>query len=1029
MGLIQRRQISKNLIEKLAGALQEGESAVVIGPRRTGKNLLLEGVAEKLREAGLAPHLCSFHREAPMQRETEIVETMREQIPVIAEKTSTIRSVFQDLKSASSFEGKPVTLFLARLDGVASEVARRILREIRPAVVSDPPSLVVLITGESDIVNLVRGPDSEFNCSHEFLVQGLDQELYGEYFTKWADRVGMTATGRREAGDHLWNCTRGNISLLRRFVQTWLDGTVSGEIELDEPLSVRRIDSILDELVNLGIHGAISFQWAAELISSEPDCLQSLERLIADDFLRVSTSEPATLELAGVAVFQQGSLYFSSPVMRAFIKTHFHLRHIADLYAQANRWDEAFEHYSRVLSPEVRPIGFQDGLAVSSILAGLATEFQRIAWHPLKQYLVKSTTGILGFEYSGWWRLNPDGQWEPQSSVETYQRRFVEAALSEAVPASIEIPGGTVVKIGKVGLAVIVPGLQPGSREACVVGDLFSFMEISFARNTHLAALFRQFVLANDSKLTLIRDTRSRKLSRSLARVGTDAYRKLFVESLGPLDVLQGAAEGLYKTGQDNPELGFSRVFCCWASDDEPIIEVVSVRPEVSSMKDIRWSTTGDNLVSRCLTIGDQMVTRTEWPEADRGLRGEWGEKDAIAVPLIIEDRRVGVLCVTYEPSVSPLEDDLKLFKHLATQLSAAIEQGQRVAALRAALNQIPEPIVLFDRAIRKRYANAQAAAILQLQPDWCSEDETSVDSPLQPFITLLRSAWQKKQRLVQFTDRVGVQEYRAAVLADVLMDSGTPIGVLLHLQDESYYRQILEAYRSLAESKSESEAFERLQISFEKLGHRWMRKYHIESECLVLDSWIERGISVPIPVVKLTQTADAGISWRCIRERRPIVSCYDPSRCQAEEFFTERGLMVIAQNHPVEADKLNKTPNDYWIDFPLTRNKQAFGKLTMPCEATLSPERFEMFCVFAEMAGDIFSRLLRSSEAPAQLDLSMNILEEIQPLDVAHAFYEGLVEFDAIDGTTLKKATDEFKDVLVKVRTVLEKHRSADAD
>ncbi len=907
---------------------------------------------------------------------------------------------------------------LGQLDGVAREIARRMLREIRSAANVSPRYLVVLITGESDIVSLVRGPDSEFNCSHEYLVQGCDLELFRESFRRWTERVGLSFGNDDAACTYISELTNGNISLLRRFIHALLENDISSKEAMKEPLAKADIDSIFDRLVSLGPHGATSFQWASELISSEPDCWPLLEELILGAAVQVGP-EPTILELSGAAAFKDGSLKFSSPVMKSFLKKQFNAQQMADLYAQAGLWPNAFERYEQTRPPSPRPSSFQDELIVASIVRRLYGVFRTIPWVPLRGFLVRGATGILGFEYGGWWHRDQAGLWsEIEHRLEAPQRRLMLRILDRADLNE----NGAIIDVDKVGLAVVVPDLAPGSFNACVVGDMLSWAELSWKRSLLLREVFDEFLRAYVEKLRFVHSARWSMLVRNLTEIARSAYAGLFVETASPQDVLRSAAEKLFKSG-----LGYERVFCTMREDlDSQVMPVVCAYPTDRKLEKVVFPIKGEHLVSHCLDQGPQFARQSDWPAGDSGLVKEHGLSAAIAVPLEGEEGTAeGVLCVTFEPQ-APFDEEVRMLSDFAKHLSAALQQSRRVGLLQSALDRLPQPVVLFDKGLRKKYANAPAVQLLAVSPSWSRGPGIGPGSPMLPFRTLIQSSIRSNQRLVDFPDRIGDRAHRSTVVSDALTEpkDNAVIGGILQIQDESYYRQILFAYRSLEESRGEDEALSRLQVIFEQLRHPWLRKYTRRADRLVLDTWIDGGLPVSIPEFELAARAPGQLSWKCIEDGMPVVLKYDPRKKLGERFHTERGLLVIADPDPHEARTLDKKVGDYWIDFPLMRSKEdVFGKITLPCESNLSPERFEMFCVFSEMAGESFKRLRVMDEQRAGAearDIKTEVTEKIQPLDVTLALYQELSEHETVDGTRLLHATESFKRILVKVRETI---------
>jgi hypothetical protein len=412
-----------------------------------------------------------------------------------------------------------------------------------------------------------------------------------------------------------------------------------------------------------------------------------------------------------------------------------------------------------------------------------------------------------------------------------------------------------------------------------------------------------------------------------------------------------------------------------------------------------------------------------------------------VAVPLRGEgEAHTGVLCVLYGSDTLPDREEVKTLNEFAGQLSAALQQSQRVALLQSALDRIPEPIVLFDTGIRKQYANAPAVQLLGVSEDWVPDNEPQPASALDLLLPQVRDSLAKRHRLVNFRDRIGERAYRSAILTDALLESDHEIGALLHIQDESYYRQILDAYRSLEQSRDEAEILHRLQIIFQEMGHKWIRKYRVEGDNLILESWIDRGRPVEIPSLPLPKRdAEPQVTWRSVIEGRPFVFCWDITRKFGDPFYTSRGLQVIASPNPPGAEALPKKPGDYWIDFPLMRSRDnVFGKLTLPCEETLSPERFEMFRVFSEMAGEIFKRVSELTKVISSRErrlltenivrnLKTEVAASVKPLDITLALYKQLEKDEVVEGESLTTANQQLYKCLLNLRTAIDMARVAE--
>jgi len=89
----------------------------------------------------------------------------------------------------------------------------------------------------------------------------------------------------------------------------------------------------------------------------------------------------------------------------------------------------------------------------------------------------------------------------------------------------------------------------------------------------------------------------------------------------------------------------------------------------------------------------------------------------------------------------------------------------------------------------------------------------------------------------------------------------------------------------------------------------------------------------------------------------------YGPNRCEGERFITTNGIEVVNVRSPSHVALLNKRPGDYWVDFPLMTAKKPLGKATFDCDSDLSPQRFELLGVLAEMVSGLLETAFRSAQ------------------------------------------------------------------
>jgi hypothetical protein len=114
------------------------------------------------------------------------------------------------------------------------------------------------------------------------------------------------------------------------------------------------------------------------------------------------------------------------------------------------------------------------------------------------------------------------------------------------------------------------------------------------------------------------------------------------------------------------------------------------------------------------------------------------------------------------------------------------------------------------------------------------------------------------------------------------------------------------------------------------------------------------------------------------------------------------------------------------------------FGKLTLPCEETLSPERFEMFRVFSEMAGEIFKRVSELTKVISSRErrlltenivrnLKTEVAASVKPLDITLALYKQLEKDEVVEGESLTTANQQLYKCLLNLRTAIDMARVAE--
>ncbi len=125
-------------------------------------------------------------------------------------------------------------LIAKNVNRLAHNLARQLLQEIRVAI--QDRRLVVILTGEHDLEEMVHGPNSELDIDGRYVIQGFGLEEFSSLCAQ--NSISVRFEVPEEAVELLWTCTGGNIDLLRAVLLAVQDHRLISDTSLAEPMSV-----------------------------------------------------------------------------------------------------------------------------------------------------------------------------------------------------------------------------------------------------------------------------------------------------------------------------------------------------------------------------------------------------------------------------------------------------------------------------------------------------------------------------------------------------------------------------------------------------------------------------------------------------------------------------------------------------------------------------------------------------------------------------------------------------------------------
>lgn len=971
----------------LSDLILRGESIILLGASYTGKRQVMNHLYADLQENEhqsivIALKLRHMRPITSDRKLRELIEreVQREAVQKGIELPSgahcSDESFFAPMDGLMTEAGKPVTLLASNVDSLGHHLARRFLKGVRTRV--EARRLIVVLSGEEDLRDLVHGPNSEFNCANQYVLQGFDEDELGTYISKGAEALNIVFESPREAYRELWKRTGGNPFLLKLLLWSVVERRLRCSLPADEAIKISDIPDSLDNIYTPGIYEIDVMRHTIRLIARKPECWKDLEHLINGEPEKVLLkNEPNPLELFGVAARRDGHLGFSCPLKAGFFKQYYNDLGLGDLYARNGQWKEAFKRYSRLdLDEIVRPLNIDDRSEVDVTVTSLCAFLHQAATEDAISVMSLFAQGclyVLGFKEITFWKHDEhEKKWrfQPLDVVPVQKEAQMEIRKMISGIPGVKPDGATLVDVPErwkgLAIAAVLPSLRSNQSGLVVISDIERGITISRERQELAEKLLRHFLKAYNHVISVERNS-----ARLCAREQHVKIVNSIFESLGK-DVLN-VKQALIMAAGKLRKLGYGRVSFSLVDPEGKTIKGVCDAPENPSAN-ITVSANcsledGDtNPHAHVIKTRQAMIVThiNEGPFPNQSVVSPAGMEASAIVP--IQNRNgdaIGTVLVVREDGTIPTPEEVEDLLYFGPQLAVAIEQSERVNLLQSTLDQIPAPVLIVDRLGRLRYANRPSEDLFAVRRGWHTQvgAKPLTDDELGGLLKHVNDSL-ARGRVVDYIDCLADREYHGFVLCDVVRDwENRTVGALVHLQDLDDLHRILRAYRLLAEAKDTEWALSSLLEAAKVLGYEWGRLYVTDEtrpDCLVsklcfgneneeIKEEFNRG-----GFVLKRKHAPGYVAWRCLEERAPLIFTYRKDRPDDERFFNKFGLAMINVNPPYAPSPwMEKKPGDIWIHVPLI--SKVMGKLVLPCTEDLSPGQVDLLEVFSEMVGGLF--------------------------------------------------------------------------
>ncbi|NOT63838.1 MAG: GAF domain-containing protein, partial [Acidobacteria bacterium] len=995
----QYSRISDNLIAEITElVLHQGESVTVMGPRYGGKKYVIAHVREELEKAGVNPIV---QINLPRQ---EMVATKDKLFQLITQATqqavgnnfaASLESDVEDQLEDSFFSPidqlaklvkRPVVVIVPYVDGMSHSLARLLLQAIRVRVTER--KIIALLSGETDLRELVHGPKSEFNCVNQYVLQGFDLDTFREQAQLYAQALNLRFENEHEAEEYLWRLTGGNIHQLRVLFCGITESRVSRGEDLHRVIKSSAIPQSLYQIEAPGVCRAEVFRQATRLINHEPNCWSDLETLIVGQTVKVQgidSDAPGPLELAGVAMRDGNELRLASPLMRDFLNHYYTPQRFGDLFAKNGLWEKAFTQYAQ-LKPEerLRPTSTDDRADVAELVKSLCHSlFAEAAKgvENVKNLFARGSYYVLGFSEISFWQRN--GKWVRQETDNVLLARYndvppiarvskdYEKAVGKILPLTNNVPLGLwhlPDTLSQYGAIAILPTLRNDRQAAVTVCNYTGRVVVSRERKLLVEELLKNFVSAYEHAITVEYESQRHEVrDRHL-----DVINSIF-QGLG--FYIHDTRQMLTMAARELRNLGYKRVLFCLVDPERKRIQGVVDNAD-STLVNVAEATDYplyDDTTNKQPADLQSYIIYTKRAEIipDAAKHPLTAKKvvrlatmKAIAlVPIInLTGEAIGTIHIERNDDAVPTETEVEDLKIFAQQLAVAVELCERVNLLQSAFDKIPEPVGIADPLQRLLYINKLAGQFLRRPSGWLGTPEpmTAEMIPNTILTKIKESLDDGKPRTQHDKLTYNDKNYNVEIVTAVLKDwRARPVGVLGHIRDLSIDYQLFEAFQLLMGSEATMKS---LLFPLNLLGHKWGRLYLVdEKDNDHLISTLSFGFKNPAYEkrfsdgrVELARRGTLGNdSWMSIQKGESLIFCFRKDLKNHTSFSTKYGLKVISVKNPERRKELEKHEGEYWLDIPIGPINKPLGKLTINWEEGFKRDHLDLVELFIKQAID----------------------------------------------------------------------------
>jgi serine phosphatase RsbU (regulator of sigma subunit) len=406
-------------IDEILRSVEEGTYCAVLGPRLSGKTVLLRYVERTLAESlGWACVYLDLYEVRASTLQGFFVELMAWTAARLAVLTGQELPVPETgLASSVVFRGflddalavlrRDLVLIIEHLEAVPTDLVQALLTSLRAAYMDQQTEdyrVLVVVSGALSLATLTVGESSPFRgIARRVFVGDLTKDDSRGLVDELLSAEGVTAS--RGALRQLLRATSGDAYLIRQLCHRCAEVADPSRVP---QLRARNVKAVMDRFLREEVYAYAPLQEAVRLIEEDPDLVRCILLLLAHGTVpKAELPLPLSpdldpLYLTGVVEQVDGGRYrLQNRIYRRFLARHFQPARVGHLLSMAGSWDAAIDYL--VAGIEAGDNGARADLLPATINSMYAAENLSQAAH----FLTRGLSAAFGVVEARVWFAEP----------------------------------------------------------------------------------------------------------------------------------------------------------------------------------------------------------------------------------------------------------------------------------------------------------------------------------------------------------------------------------------------------------------------------------------------------------------------------------------------------------------------------------------------------------------------------------------------------------------------------------------------